>query len=186
MTDSGELDRLARLAGEQAGKRNFDRPPLHLWHPELSGDIPIRIDSQGNWFHDGGLIRRESLVRLFASILRREDDGEYYLVTPVEKWRITVELQALLVVDVTSDTTGDGTVLKATLNTGQVLSVGAEYPLFLEERVGGIAAISLWHGLGALFNRTAWLRLVDAAQHGEGGLWVSSGSERFFLGSAEE
>ncbi|MDH3992645.1 MAG: DUF1285 domain-containing protein, partial [Gammaproteobacteria bacterium] len=83
------------------GKRNFDKPPLHLWQPPLSGDIDIRIAADGSWYHEGGRVERESLVRLFASILRREDDGEYYLVTPAEKWRIQVELHPLMVTDIT-------------------------------------------------------------------------------------
>ena len=185
MTGPDSLERFAQLAGEQSGKRNFDRPPLHLWHPELSGDIPIRIDAQGNWYHDGGLIKRESLVKLFASILRREEDGAYYLVTPVEKWRIEVELHALVVIDVTPVDSDDNALLRATLNTGQQLEIGAEHTLFLEESVGGVAAITLWHGLSALFNRAAWLRLVDAAQESDEGLWVTSGSERYFLGATE-
>ena len=86
---------------QQLGKRrNFDAPPLHLWQPALSGDIAIRITAEGDWYHEGGKIERDALVRLFASILRREDDGEYYLVTPGEKWRIVVELHPLMVIDI--------------------------------------------------------------------------------------
>ena len=63
------------LAGQES------QPPIHLWHPELSGDIDIIIRANGDWYHEGGLIKRQQLVKLFASILRRESDGEYYLVT---------------------------------------------------------------------------------------------------------
>ena len=87
---------------KQVRRRNFDSPPLHLWHPPLSGDIAIRIAADGSWYHEGTLIQRESLVRVFASILRREEDGEYYLVTPGEKWRIEVELHPLIVTDIAS------------------------------------------------------------------------------------
>ena len=66
-------------------RRNFDAPPLHLWHPSLSGDIDIRIAADGSWHHEGSPITRATLVRLFASILRREEDGHFYLVTPAEK-----------------------------------------------------------------------------------------------------
>ena len=81
----GPLDTIAKQARPA---RNFDEPPLEQWRPALSGDIDIRIASDGSWYHEGEPIRRESIVRVFASILRREEDGEYYLVTPVEKWRI--------------------------------------------------------------------------------------------------
>ena len=85
---------------KQVRRRNFDSPPLPLWHPPLSGDIAIRIAADGSWYHEGTLIQRKSLVRVFASILRREEDGEYYLVTPGAKWRIEVELHPLIDTDI--------------------------------------------------------------------------------------
>ncbi len=151
-----ELDAIAR---QLDGGRNFDSPPLHLWHPDLSGDIPIVIRRDGSWYHDGDPIVRESLRNLFASILRREDDGEYYLLTPVEKWRIEVEAHALLVTDVESV---DGE-LRLTLNTGRELVVDEEHPLFLDPALDNVAAVKLWHGLTALFSRNAWYRLVELA-----------------------
>ena len=160
---------------KQVGRqRNFDSPPLHLWHPPLSGDISIRIAADGRWFHDGDLIERESLVRLFASILRREEDGEYYLLTPVEKWRIEVELHPLIVTEVESREEGGEECLELTLNTGKKLMLDEDHPLFLEPRVGDIAAVKLDHGLTALFSRAAWYRLVESAQELDGVPSVSS------------
>ena len=161
---------------EQVGKvRNYDSPPLHLWHPPLSGDIPIRITADGTWYHDDGKIERESLVKLFASILRREDDGEYYLVTPAEKWRIEVELHPLMVTDIERQEAGGEQILQATLNIGKQVVVGEEHPLFLEPAVGDIAALKLSHGLTALFTRSAWYRLVDMAELEDGSTVVKSG-----------
>lgn len=154
MTD--ELDSISR---QVEGRRNFDSPPLHLWNPDLSGDIAIRIARDGTWYHDGDPIVRESLRNLFASILRREDDDEYYLVTPVEKWRIEVESHPLVVNDV--ERVGDE--LELTLNTGRVVTVSDEHPLFIDGAVDNVAAVSLWHGLTALFSRNAWYRLVELA-----------------------
>ncbi len=142
-------------------KRNFDTPPLHLWHPELSGEIDIEIRSDGSWWHEGDPIRRESIVRLFASILRREDDGDYYLVTPGEKWRIRVQAHALLVTDV--DREEEGGALCATLNTGRRVPISEEHPLYLDPACDHVAAMRLAHGLTALFNRPAWYRLVEMA-----------------------
>ena len=161
-----ELDAIAR---QLDGGRNFDSPPLHLWHPDLSGDIPIVIRRDGSWYHDGDPILRESLRNLFASILRREDDGEYYLLTPVEKWRIEVEAHALLVTDVESV---DGE-LRLTLNTGRELVVDEEHPLFLDPALDNVAAVKLWHGLTALFSRNAWYRLVELAD--DNGVIAGSG-----------
>lgn len=168
---------LESLEQQVSGRRNFDAPPLHLWHPPLSGDIPIVIKADGSWYHDGGLIQRDSLVRLFASILRREDDGEYYLVTPGEKWRISVELHPLIVTDVESVEEGDSTFLYATLNTGKRVPVGSEHPLFLEPTVGDVAFVKLAHGLSALFSRAAWYRLVELSDDG----LVISGEYQFSL-----
>jgi uncharacterized protein len=159
------LKHIEQQAGE---RRNFDSPPLQLWHPPLSGDIPIRITADGSWYHDGDKISRESLVRLFASILRREDDGQYYLVTPAEKWRIEVELHPLVVVDIEVERHGGEQRLRATLNTGRQVTISEEYPLFLEPRVGDIAAISLDHGLSAILSRAAWYRLVEMAEQRDG------------------
>ena len=167
---------------KQVGKtRNYESPPLHLWHPPLSGDIPIRITADGTWYHDDGKIDRDSLLRLFASILRREDDGEYYLVTPAEKWRIEVELHPLMVTDVEYLEEGGEQILRATLNTGKQVIVGEETPLFLEPAVGDIAALRLPHGLSALFTRSAWYRLVDMAGSEDGVTVVRSGGCVFGL-----
>jgi hypothetical protein len=163
------------------GPRNFESPPLHLWHPPLSGDIPIRISAAGTWYHDGGEITRESLVRLFASILRREGDGEYYLVTPGEKWRIDVELHPLMVTDIEPSGTGGERTVTATLNTGKTVLIDAEHNLFLEPSVGDIATLVLDHGLTALFTRSAWYRLVDMAEEVDGRLSVRSAGRVFSL-----
>ena len=80
---------------EDAGKSR-DLPPLDKWHPELSGNMDLVITRDGQWVFKGEPIAREATVKLFSTILRRESDGEYYLVTPVEKWRIRVEDAPLL------------------------------------------------------------------------------------------
>ena len=166
---------------KQVRRRNFDTPPLHLWHPPLSGDIPIRIALDGSWYHDGTVIARESLVRLFASILRREEDGDYYLVTPAEKWRIQVELHPLVVTDIAEADEGGEAQLQATLNTGRTVSVGAKYPLFLEPAVGDIPFVQLDHGLTALLSRSAWYRLAAMAKDVDGSPTIISGDYRFPL-----
>ena len=168
---------------QQLGKRrNFDAPPLHLWQPALSGDIAIRITAEGDWYHEGGKIERDALVRLFASILRREDDGEYYLVTPGEKWRIVVELHPLMVIDIA--VLEESGKLLATLNTGRLVEVDETHRLFPDPSADDIAVLQLDHGLTALFNRAAWYRLVALAQDLDGKPCVRSGSEVFPLVSS--
>lgn len=168
-----------QVAGGSAGGKDPRNPPLHLWHPDLSGDIDILIGADGTWFHEGEPIRRQALVNLFASILRREADGEYYLVTPVEKWRLRVERLPLLIVDF--DLRGQGSadqVLSVVTNTGRRYVVGKAHPLYLPEPEEGIEqeipAVSLEHGLAALFNRAAWYRLAAVCEERDGVAGIAS------------
>lgn len=170
---------LEGIEAQLGQRRNFETPPLHLWKPALSGDIAIRISAEGDWYHEGVKIEREALVRVFASILRREEDGEYYLVSPVEKWRIEVELHPLMVTDISA--MEEGAKLLATLNTGKQVELDEEHPLYVDEAAGDIAVLQLEHGLTAMCNRAAWYRLVDLAQDIDGTPSVRSDSEVFPL-----
>lgn len=104
-------------------------PPLHLWHPDLLGDMDLVIRRDGQWIYRGEPLTREAIVRLFSTILRREDDGEYYLVTPVEKWRIQVEDAPLLAHSLSVEGSGDAQRVLLTTNVGEVLTIGDEHPL---------------------------------------------------------
>jgi hypothetical protein len=172
-------DPLDSLEEQVKSRRDYDAPPLHLWHPPLSGDIAIRIDAGGTWYHEGGEIKRDSLVRLFASILRREEDGEYYLVTPHEKWRIEVDRHPLMITDFDREQASGRVLLRATLNTGRQCDVSEEHPLYLDPESADVAVMRLTHGLTALCTRAAWYRLVDMADNENGQAVLRSGD--FFL-----
>ena len=113
---------------EQLMKKS-GQPPLDQWQPELSGDMDLRITRDGQWMHKGQPLAREAIVRLFSTILRREDDDEYYLVTPVEKWRIQVEDAPLLAHSLVVEGEGKEQVSKLTTTVGETLEVGDEHPL---------------------------------------------------------
>ncbi len=176
MTDFSE-------AALQAAARR--RPPLERWHPPFSGDIDICIARDGQWFHEGRPILRHPLVRLFASILRREEDGAYYLVTPVEKWRIRVEDMPLRATDM--ERGGDGRLL-FTLDDGEQVIANDAHPVRVEITESGTPApsIPVRHGLEARILRSVFYRLVDLAevQQLPGGeeLVLSSGRSCFNLG----
>jgi hypothetical protein len=160
-TPNAALSTIIRGADQIAPGQN---PPLHLWNPPFCGDIAIEIKADGQWFHEGRAMRRQALVNLFASILRREEDGEYYLVTPVEKCRIQVVLHPLMIVDVDGELDGSGTEwLWATLNTQARFRIDRQHPMRLEPRAAGAGYIELPHGLSALCARAAWYRLVELA-----------------------
>lgn len=176
---NSELDELEKRV---AKGRNYDTPPLHLWDPELSGDIDIVITADGKWHHNGSEIKRHAIVKLFASILRREADGEYYLVTPGEKWRIKVELHALQVISVEWGEGESERVLTVGLNTARQVTVDADHPLFSEPSLDNIAAVALDHGLSALFSRNSWYQLVEMAEKQGEQVSVVSGDQRYILG----
>ena len=142
----------------QVRRRNYDNPPLEKWHPPLSGTIDIEIKSDGRWFHEGDEIKREPLVRLFASLLRREEDGADYLVPPAEKWRIRVDQYPLLVVAV--DYLTPEKILQLTLNTGKQVLVSDPSRLTLDSAHVGVPVVSLAHGLSAVFGRSAWYQVA--------------------------
>src|SRR3990167_6989729 len=110
-------------------------PPVHLWNPPLSGDIDIRIARKGDWYHEGTRFQRQALVKLFASILKREGD-EYFLVTPVEKWRIRVEDVPFIAVDVEAMGEGVDAELVFRTNVGDMVHANALHPLRVETDPG--------------------------------------------------
>lgn len=165
------------------------RPPIHLWDPEFSGDIDIRIARDGNWYYQGDVMSRESMVRLFASILRRESDGQYYLVTPVEKWRIRVDDTPLLAHSLEVAGEGRDQVLYLTTNTGDPVRIDRDHPL----EVGTYPdsdeprpVVRLEHGLEARLVTSAFYELTRyVTEHPDGGsnrVGVWSSGEFFELG----
>ena len=141
-------------------------PPLQDWHPPLSGDMEMRIDRSCQWWFKGNLIGREALVKLFSSILRLEDDGEYYLISPVEKWRIQVDDTPLLAHSLTVSGQGEQQTLTLTTNVGEILSIGADHPLKIEtyrETGEPRPLIKVRHGVHARLVTAAYYELADLA-----------------------
>ncbi|SDL89711.1 hypothetical protein SAMN05192555_107252 [Franzmannia pantelleriensis] len=137
-------------------------PPLERWHPALSGRMDLTIRADGHWVHEGTLIRRASLVRLLSTLLRREADGEHYLVTPVEKWQIVVEDCAFVVVDAEHD----ADVWWLTTNVGDRLVLGEEQRLSVTAMPDGtwVPEVAVRFGLAARLGRNVFYRLVEQAE----------------------
>ena len=173
------------LAALAAQVQNRTLPPLANWNPPLCGDMPLRIDHDGHWWHDGTLIEREALARLFATVLRREDDGHYYLVTPVEKWRIEVEDAPFLAVLLDIEGSGEQQRLIFTTRFGDTAVAGPDHPITLDERADGQPApyIHIRDRLQALMSRGVFLQLAEQAvirQHNDGN-WYGVWSEGVFF-----
>src|ERR1700722_16793576 len=103
------------------------------------GDLDMRIARDGAWFYRGTPITRPALVKLFASVLRREDDGSFWLVTPVERGRVAVEDAPFLAVEVNSQGSGRRRRLSFRTNLDEIVAAGPEHPLRVESTANGEA-----------------------------------------------
>lgn len=112
------------LAQQVQGKQ---LPPLDRWNPPLSGDLDMRIARDGTWYYQHEPIEREQLARLFSTILRREEDGDYFLVTPVEKWRIQVDDAPFVAVLLDVSGEGRAQTLRFTTNMGDIVTAGPDH-----------------------------------------------------------
>ena len=171
------LPDLATLSLAEIAELNAARklPPVEQWDPQVSGDSRMVIKADGRWFHDGGEIKRPAMVRAFAGLLRRDDAGQHWLVTPHEKQAIAVEDAAFLATDVSR--TGDALAFR--LNTDEVVLAGPRHPLVTRGDADLPAIyLAVRHGSEARINRSTWLQLVELA---EADLTVTSQGERFSL-----
>ena len=176
------LSPFAELLELQAARR---LPPLADWHPTREGNIDIRIDRGGVWHHEGARFERASLVRLFASILRKEDGG-YFLVTPQEKLRITVEDAPLLAVECECAGRGGGQEILLRTYTDDVVRLDAEHAFWLRQGPQGPRPyVHVRDGLNALVARAPYYQLIDLAEEADGHLWLRSADARFDLGASE-
>ncbi|MGO1474389.1 MAG: DUF1285 domain-containing protein [Psychrobacter sp.] len=131
-----DIEALSQYLKSTAGKREGRSiPPLEKWHPENSADMDLVIKANGEWWHEGGHMTRESLVSLFATILWKEDNNgvtEYFLKTPVQKLRIQVEDAPLLINDVGIVNENETSWLEFTTTTGDVVRLDDEHPITLK------------------------------------------------------
>ena len=170
------LDDIAALAKDQSLR------PVEKWHPERSGQIDIRIARDGTWYHEGDPIKRPALVRLFSTILRREEDGSHVLVTPVEKLAIEVEDAAFLAVEmklVDDLVYGQRAIFR--LNTGDLIIAGPKHSLELKGQ--GEAALPYLHvraNLWALLARPVYYELMEQAIE-TGGDPIGMTSDKIFF-----
>ena len=162
----GGLSGLQALV-ERAGSRKKGLPPVERWHPDFCGDLDIVIKRDGTWFYLGTPIGRMPLVRLFSTVLRKDEDGRTYLVTPVEKIGITVEDAPFVAVEMNADMRDGEQVLTFRTNVGDVVEAGPENPIRYEivDSNDGVKPYLLVRGrLEALLSRPVMHELIS---HGE-------------------
>ncbi len=194
-SESGEAGRAPdeALGGlrEAAEARKRGPAPVHLWNPPYCGEIDMRIAGDGTWYYRGSPIGRASLVQLFASILRKDED-RYVLVTPVERVGIKVDDAPFLCVEMGVDGAGGEQTLTFRTNVEDIVTVDAEHPLRFERGAAeGIKPyVRVRGGLWALVKRALYYDLVALGKvepwRGEDWFGVRSGALFFPMTRASE
>lgn len=166
-------------------------PPVEKWNPDHCGAMDMVIRRDGSWWHEGTRIGREALVRLFSTILRKDADGETYLVTPGEKIRIEVEAAPFLAIKLETHGEGRERRIAFQTNMGEAVIAGPDHPLRVETDETGAPEpfVRVRGRLDALITRAVFHELADLAEPGEDdqgravlGVW--SEGEFFVLGPA--
>src|SRR6516162_3778121 len=173
MAKEGQTD-LATIVRETAGTKGL--PPVDLWDPPYCGEIDMRIASDGTWFYLKTPLGRAALVKLFASVLKREGD-RYFLVTPVEKCGIVVEDAPFLAVELRADQAAHGRVLYFRTNVDDWVACGRDHALRFEREAetGGLKPyLHVRRNLWAKVTRALFYDLVELGEERD------LGGERMF------
>ena len=190
--DLSDLTRAARSAAgpETGGTGNRPLPPVHQWNPPFCGDIDMRIGADGTWYYMKTPIGRPALVRLFSTILRKDDD-RYVLVTPVEKVGITVDDAPFLAVELAVRDDGSQRVLAFRTTVDDWTEAGREHPMRFETgaSAGLRPYVHVRDDLWALVSRALFYDLVALGEvraiDGEDWFGVTSGGEFFAMAKAD-
>lgn len=156
--------------------RDGGKPPEpSLPKLNVCGDIGLKITRDGTWYYEGSPIGRKPLVKLFSTVLRRENDG-FYLVTPVEKVLIDVEGEPFIAVAMTREGVGPSQRLTFTTNVDDEVIAGPQHPIgFRDEPEGGQAPfVEVRDGLRAQLSRPVYYELAEMTVETEKGLGVWS------------
>ena len=163
---------LASLGLNEIAKLVADRklPPVNEWHPAQSGDSEMRIAADGRWFHQGGEIRRPAMVRAFSSLLRCDDDGSCWLVTPYERLSIIVEDAPFIAVELRNEGAGQQRALAFRLNSDDLVIADSEHALEFRP----LPYLHVRGGLWAKVARPVYYELANMAldeSNSPNGLW---------------
>ncbi len=172
--------------GQSGHKRSI--PPLDQWHPKHCGAMDLKVLANGEWWHDGQLIKRQALIDLFSTVLWKED-SKFYLKTPVEQIEIQVEDEPLFVNQVDMLELENKRYIQFTTTTQDVVVVDDEHPIFMREYQGELRPyVHVRFGINALIQRAAFFHLVEMGElleneKGESILVLQSGDLSLQLGT---
>ena len=190
MTDARTKTGLDAIAGAVKSAEKKGPPPVHLWNPPFCGDLDMRIAADGTWFYMKTPIGRHALVKLFASVLKREGE-KYFLVTPVEKVGITVDDAPFTAVEMRQDGEGADRVLTFRTNVDDWVTCDAAHVLRFEPEpeTGGLKPyLHVRRELWALVSRALFYDLVELGEehdlNGTRMFGVASSGEFFTMAPA--
>ncbi|MGN8169624.1 DUF1285 domain-containing protein [Agrobacterium sp. 22117] len=191
--DAAGLAALISRASEQAGDKPRGPAPVEKWNPPFCGDLDMEIRADGTWFYMGTPIGRAPLVRLFSTVLRKDEDGKTYLVTPVEKVGIRVVDAPFIAVEMSVSERDGAPLLTFRTNVGDVVEAGLEHPLRFttDGENNELKPYILVRGrLEALVSRAVMYDLVELGEvidiDGRAMFSVRSGGEVFPIMPADE
>lgn len=139
---------------------NRKLPPVESWEPAETGDSEMRIASDGKWFHQGGEITRPAMIRAFSSLMRRDADGQHWLVTPQQKLSIIVDDVPFIAVELQSEGQGQARSLAFRLNTDDLVFADGEHPIEVRD---GLPYLHVRGGMWAKLARPVYYELANLA-----------------------
>ena len=187
MTSTVSLEKLFADLLKQTSQHSSQLPPVHLWHPEKSGHMDLRIDREGRWLHESSEIKKPAIVNLFASLIKVEGQ-EYYLVSPNEKWQIDVDIAPLHLVSAERNIRQGMQAISLTSSTGDHILLDRDHPLSMQAFDDSLVPIvSVRDNLNGLICRSVYYQLVEwgvtqSADNGRNELFLESLGCQFSLG----
>ena len=166
------LEKISEQLGAVSNEKASKIPPVELWDPPYCGQIDITIKANGDWFYNGTVFKRLPLVKLFASVLKKEED-DYFLVTPVEKVKITVE-QAPFVLTQWKWQNPEQTIMVVSTNVDDEFILDVHHPLAFDEQ--GDLVVTVRRNLQAKIHRNVFYQWVEIAREVE----TTKGTELIF------
>ena len=186
--DDKNLSNISQYLKNAQSSHKRSIPPLDQWHPKHCGAMDLKVLANGEWWHDGQLIKRQALIDLFSTVLWKED-SKFYLKTPVEQIEIEVEDEPLFVNSVEQIQLEGLNYIQLSTTTQDVVIVDQEHPIFMREFDGELRPyVHVRFGINALIQRASFFHLVEMGElmenrQGESILLLKSGNFNLQLGT---
>ena len=187
-SDDKNLMHIAQYLKDAQSGHKRSIPPLEQWQPKHCGNMDLRVKANGEWWHEGQLIKRQALLDLFSTVLWKEQ-GKFYLKTPIEQIEIEVEDEPLLVKQIDLVEIDAEKYLQCTTTNQDIIIVDADHQIFMREYAGELRPyVHVRFGINALIQRSAFFHLIEYGElsenaRGETVLSLQSGDLHLQLGT---